>query len=46
MPTTLSVYSMAFISELLHDADWRIISFEQRVPNGLPNQETFLCTPA
>jgi SAM-dependent methyltransferase len=44
-PTVLSVYTMASITELLHDAGWRIVSFEQRVPNGLPNQETFLCTP-
>jgi hypothetical protein len=44
-PTALSVYSLNLISQLLHAAHWRVLSFAKRVPGGLPNQETILCAP-
>jgi hypothetical protein len=44
-PTALSVYSTDLMERLLETAGWQILSFESRVPQGLPNQNTFLCSP-
>jgi SAM-dependent methyltransferase len=44
-PTGLSVYSTDLMTQLIEAAGWRMLSFAPRVPGGLPNQETILCTP-
>jgi len=44
-PAAHSSYSMSFMTELLQSTGWKIISFAERSPNGLPIQDSFLCAP-
>lgn len=44
-PTALSWYSSKSIKQLVENAGWQITSFEPRVAEGLPNQDSFVCLP-
>jgi len=41
-----SGYSLKLMESIVKSAGWTIISFEEKEPNGIPIQASFLCSPA
>lgn len=44
-PGHMSSYSLPHVTKLFEDANWSVISVENKRPNGLPIQTSFLCRP-
>ena len=44
-PAAHSIYSIALLRSIVERCGWKIVSLEGKSPQGLPIQDSFLCTP-